>query len=196
MLLSGKGTGANQLFRNINSNASANFERADSKGRAGLPLLIEWSQLRRLTLATKLRPLPRRGHHVRCRHWPTSIPTLSMSALRGEADIPAPPLASANDPKRTSSGLTLLGEGRLHLVGKSLWSIVKTRGSPAAATARSSRTLPSANVQTQLRLASGRCIVALAANGVTDPTDLERQAVERIVLGEEVASSASSLIAQ
>jgi len=33
---------------------------------------------------------------------------------------------SASDPKRTSSRLTLLGEARFHLVGKSLWSIVKT----------------------------------------------------------------------
>ena len=52
------------------------------------------------------------------------------------------------------------------------------------------------NVQTQLRLALARCIVALAANGITDPTELRRQAVERIVLGEEVASSGSSLVAQ
>lgn len=48
------------------------------------------------------------------------------------------------------------------------------------------------NVQTQLRLALARCIVALAANGITDPTELRRQAVERIVLGEEVDSSAGS----
>ena len=53
------------------------------------------------------------------------------------------------------------------------------------------------NVQTQLRLALARCIVALAANGITDPTELRRQAVERIVLGEEVDSSAgSSLVVQ
>ena len=67
------------------------------------------------------------------------------------------------------------------------WSIV-------ASTSRVRKS--GANVQTQLRLALGRCIVALAANGVTDPTDLKRQAVERIVLGEEAASSGSSLVAQ
>ena len=67
------------------------------------------------------------------------------------------------------------------------WSIV-------AATSRVRKS--GADVQTQLRLALGRCIVALAANGVTDPTDLKRQAVERIVLDEEVASSGSSLVAQ
>ena len=52
-------------------------------------------------------------------------------------------------------------------------------------------------VQTQLRLALARCIVALAANGITDPTELRRRAVERIVLGEGVDSSAgSSLVVQ
>ena len=52
-------------------------------------------------------------------------------------------------------------------------------------------------MQTQLRLALARCIVALAANGITDPTELRRRAVERIVLGEGVDSSpGSSLIEQ
>ena len=52
-------------------------------------------------------------------------------------------------------------------------------------------------VETQLRLALARCIVALAANGITDPTELRRRAVERIVLGEGVDSSpGSSLVVQ
>ena len=52
-------------------------------------------------------------------------------------------------------------------------------------------------MQTQLRLALARCIVALAANGITDPTELRRRAVERIVLGEGVDSSpGSSLVEQ
>ena len=52
-------------------------------------------------------------------------------------------------------------------------------------------------MQMQLRLALARCIVALEANGITDPTELRRRAVERIVLGEGVESSAgSSLVVQ
>jgi hypothetical protein len=42
----------------------------------------------------------------------------------------------------------------------------------------------------------GRCIVALAARGVTDPKELRREAVERIILGEGDNASASSLIEQ
>ena len=52
------------------------------------------------------------------------------------------------------------------------------------------------NVQMQLRLALMRCIVALAAAGVTDPKELRRSAVERIVLGEGAGASGSTLTAQ
>ena len=51
------------------------------------------------------------------------------------------------------------------------------------------------NAQTQLRRDLLRCIMTLAARGVTDPNELRRKAVERIVLGEGAgASSGSSLI--
>jgi hypothetical protein len=52
-------------------------------------------------------------------------------------------------------------------------------------------------VKTQLRQALARCIVALAATGITDRNELRREAVERIVLGEGVdAYAGSSLISQ
>jgi hypothetical protein len=51
------------------------------------------------------------------------------------------------------------------------------------------------HVQRQLRLTLARCIVGLAANGTTDPDELRRKAIERIVLDEGVGSSGcSSLI--
>ena len=93
------------------------------------------------------------------------------AVLDGQLD-PAPKLPSA-----------------LEEVFNSAWNIV-------ASTSRVLKARP--NVHTQLQLALARCIVALAANGITDPTELRRQAVERILLGEAVNSSSgsSSLVAQ
>ena len=41
-----------------------------------------------------------------------------------------------------------------------------------------------ARPEMQLRLTVARCIVELAANGVTDPGELRRQAIERFILEE------------
>jgi hypothetical protein len=41
-----------------------------------------------------------------------------------------------------------------------------------------------ARPEMQLRLTLARCIVELAANGVTDPGELRRQAIERFILEE------------
>jgi len=53
------------------------------------------------------------------------------------------------------------------------------------------------NVKRQLRRGLARCIIALAARGIVDPTELRREAIERVVLGDEENSSCgSSLVHQ
>ena len=53
------------------------------------------------------------------------------------------------------------------------------------------------HVQRQLRRGLARCIIALAARGITDPQELRREAVERVVLDDGASSSCgSSLVHQ
>jgi hypothetical protein len=52
------------------------------------------------------------------------------------------------------------------------------------------------NIKRQLRRGLARCIIAFAARGITDQQELRREAVERVILGNDESSCGFSLVHQ